>query len=143
MEYRKQFKGQTETDEHLKLLCHIRHEYTNYDKLMGYYNLYIDKRTELNTAITKLIRRGPDGIDSFRKKVKAIEEYVDITKKKAKQRFINEQIVRIRLENPDYTVAFAKKCAKSMLANYIKENNLCNSKRNKIKENDHGESNKN
>lgn len=120
---RKEFKGQTEYDEHLKLLCQIRHEYTNYEKLMVFYHLYPGKRSELNGVINKLIEVGPEGIQKFREKVKKIEDYVNLNRKKTKKRFIKEQTIRIKEQYPNYSNSIVKKCAETMLSQYIRENN--------------------
>lgn len=120
---RKDFKGQTKTDEHLRLLCQIRHECTNYEKLMVFYNMYPNKRSELNKAIDQLIKVGPEGIEHFRQKVKHIEDYVNLNRKKSQKRFLKEQSLRIKEQYPNYSNCIVKKCAETMLSQYIRENN--------------------
>lgn len=121
--FRKEYKGTANKDENLKLLCDIRHQYTNYDKLAMFYSVYPEKRSALNGVIAELIKTGPDGIDKFRKRVKVIEEYVDLNRKEAKQRFLNDKIVKLRMENPQYDYALAKKIAETNLASFIRKNN--------------------
>lgn len=121
--YRKEYKGSTYRDEKLKLLCDIRHQYTNYDKLSTFYSIYPEKRTALNVAIGNLIKKGPDGITKFRNEVNKIEEYVDLNKKKAKERFVNEYIVKLRTENPQLDYSYAQERARVKLADIIRKNN--------------------
>lgn len=121
--YRKEYKGTATKDDQLKLLCDIRHQYTKYDKLAHFYNIYPEKRSQLNKAIHNLIEVGPDGIDAFRKKVKKLEDYVNLNMKRAKERFINESIVKLRVEHPEYNYSLAQKCAETILADHIRKNN--------------------
>ena len=121
--FRKEYKGTASKNDKLKLLCNIRHQYTNYDKLAMFYSVYPEKRSALNSVIAELIKTGPDGIDEFRKKVKVIEEYVNLNRKAAKQRFLNDKIVKLRMENPQYDYALAKKIAETNLASFIRKNN--------------------
>lgn len=120
---RREFKGQANNNESLRLLCKIRHEHTNYNKLTIFYKLYPKKRSELNSAINKLIKVGPDGIDEFKKKVKSIEDYVNLNRKESKKRFIQERIIKLKQENPTFMDSLTKKCAEAMLAKYIRKNN--------------------
>ena len=121
--YRKEFKGTTKKDDKLKLLCDIRHQHTKYDKLAHFYSVYPEKRSQLNKAIHNLIEVGPDGIERFRKRVKKLEDYVNLNMKSAKERFINENIVRLRVEHPEYSYSLAQKCAETILADHIRKNN--------------------
>ncbi|MDT3387470.1 MAG: hypothetical protein LIR46_06895 [Bacteroidota bacterium] len=120
---RKEYKGSTAKDERLKLLCDIRHQHTRYDKLAHFYSIYPEKRSQLNKTIHDLIEAGPDGIDNFRKRVKKLEDYVNLNMKKAKERFLNEKIVKIRVEHPEYSYSLAEKCAETVLADHIRKNN--------------------
>lgn len=121
--FRKEYKGTAKKDEQLKLLCDIRHQHTHYDKLAHFYSVYPEKRSQLNKTIHDLIEDGPDGIERFRKRVKKLEDYVNLNMKAAKERFINNMIVKIRLEHPEYSHSLAKKCAETVLADHIRKNN--------------------
>lgn len=120
---RRDFKGQSQTDEHLRLLCHIRHEYTNYEKLAVFYKIYPKRRSELNAEINRLIKEGPDGIERFRKRVKFIENQINLNLKDVKKRFIEEEMKRIKEKYPHYMDSTIKKCAETVAARYIRENN--------------------
>ena len=131
---RKALKGSTEIDENLKLLCEIRHKFTNYEKLAVFYNLFPSKRSELNRAINTLINVGPDGITQFKEKVKKLEEYVNLNNKKAKKRFLEKEEQRIRKANPDCMDSIIKEYAKNNLNGYIRLNNQYIEKKRKQKE---------
>lgn len=97
------YKGSAEHDERLKLLCEIRHNHTNYPKLTIFYCLYPNKRLELNRLISKLINTGPDYVPTFRRKVKKIEEYINLNSKEGKERFLIKEKKNLIKEYPDLT----------------------------------------
>ena len=122
---RKQLIGSANKDEHLRLLCQIRHEFTNYEKLILFYNTYPKKRKELNGVIARLIKEGPDYISEFKRKVKSIENYIDLNKKEAKQRFLKEEEERLRITSgdPGATKKILKEWAQNNLNEIIRLNN--------------------
>lgn len=120
---RKQLKGAAANDEKLKLLCEIRHQFTNYEKLIVFYNTYPRKRSELNHNIKKLIENGPDYVEVFREKVKKIEDYVNLNKKDAKKRFLQEEETRLRQANPECMERNIKEWALNNLSQVIRLNN--------------------
>lgn len=113
----------TANDETLKLLCEIRHQFTNYEKLIVFYNTYPKKRTELNSNIRKLIERGPDYIEKFKDKVKSLEDYVNLNKKESKKRFLKEEEERLHKANPECMSKNIKEWAQNNLNQIIRLNN--------------------
>lgn len=120
---RSDLRGSSKTNEHIKLICDIRHQHTNYEKLVVFYNMYPDKRSELNREISKLIKEGPEGIIEFRENVKQIEDWVNLNIKKSQKRFIDEEINRLQEYHPHYSKSKLKNIAQDKLAMYIRRNN--------------------
>lgn len=116
-------KGCSKNDPHLKLLCEIRHSFTNYDKLTLFYAMCPEKRTALNRVISNLIKNGPDYIETFKEKVKKIECAVDLNKKEAKKKFLIKEEQRLCEANPERKKTDIKKLALLNLNNIIRSNN--------------------
>lgn len=120
---RMKHKGSSKKNERLKLICEIRHQHTNYDKLTVFYALYPQYRSELNSQIGKLIDNGPEGILEFRENVKSIESWVNLNIKGSQKRFIDEQIQTLKEKNPSYSNSTLKRMAQDKLDFYLKRNN--------------------
>lgn len=116
-------KGSSKDNERIKLICDIRHQHTNYDRLVVFYSLYPRRRAELNSKIGKLIETGPEGILEFREDVKHIENWVNLNVKDSQKRFIEEQVYKLKETHPTYSNTTLKKLAKEKLAHYIRRNN--------------------
>ncbi|MCR5610062.1 MAG: hypothetical protein K6G26_13470 [Lachnospiraceae bacterium] len=120
---RRELKGTSKNNEQLRLICQIRHEFTNYDKLVTFYDIYPNRRKELNGIIRKLIDEGPDYVETFRKKVKHIEEVVNLNRKEAKKKFLAQEEQRLRECNPLCKEKNIKEWALNNLNKIIRINN--------------------
>lgn len=79
----------------LPFVTQIRHEFTNYDKLIPFYQYYGKQRTILNGIIFALIK-GEIDIPTFKERVTEIENYVDLTKKRNQKRFLKTEQERLK-----------------------------------------------
>ena len=105
--------------EMLPFVTEIRHRFTNYDRLVTFYQYYRHKRSILNGVIYALIKEEID-IPTFKERVAKIEAYVDLTKKENQKRFLKTEQERLNKQSiqqlsPKTLKQFAKNNLSSML----------------------------
>lgn len=120
---RHKLKGTSKNDENIKLICDIRHQFTNYEKLVYFYSVFPKRRKELNSYIGKLIREGPDAIEAFKQKVKKLEKKVNLNEKEGKEAFLKQEEKRLKREYPDLTQKQLKEWALASRSQIIRLNN--------------------
>lgn len=110
-----------------RVICQIRHEFTNYDRLSAFYHVQRELRTQLNRVIG-LLRLDRITIEEFRSKVRDIEQRVDLTRKPNQKRYIKASRNSI-LATGHYTVNQANAIAKKNVGQILKLQTEINSGR--------------
>lgn len=132
---RHSLKGTSKNNEDLKLICDIRHQFTNYEKLVYFYSVFPKRRKELNSYIGKLIREGPDAIEDFKQKIKKLERKVNLNGKEGKEAFLKQEEKRLKREYPDLTPKQLREWALASRSQIIRlNNNYINKKRSRKNE---------
>lgn len=101
-----------------ELVCKIRHEFTNYDRLSSFYHVWRKYRSALNRVITMLINEQID-IPEFRERVAQIESKVDLTRPKNQKKYLKQRRDAMCRAPHTYTIDAANRIAKSNLASIL------------------------
>jgi hypothetical protein len=103
----------------LPYLMEIRHNFTNYDGLVTFYQYYKKQRTKLNGVIYALLKEQID-IPTFHERVKQIEDFVDLTQKDNQKRFIKTEMERLGKQSfQPQSNRILRKWAKNNLAHML------------------------